>query len=242
MVSKYIALVTTLIFYSCSSNIHLNTTDKAQKEVKGPNNTIQYSYLALGDSYTIGTSINTRNNYPSQLIDSLAKRNYKIDNFDLLATNGWTTTNLIDALDNALFKSKTYDIVTLLIGVNNQYQNKDFEIFESEFTTLIDRAINFANRDANKVVVISIPDYSVTPIVANTEKDLVAQEIKKYNFRKKEITKSKGVTFINITPISQLAANDNTLLASDNLHPSAKMYSLWLNEITNIIVNKLKAE
>ena len=201
--------------------------------------TTTYTYLALGDSYTIGTSIDTDNNYPTQLIDSLETRHFIATDTDLLATNGWTTTNLLSALDNAPFQNKKYDLVTLLIGVNNQYQNKPFELFDTEFRALLDIAIEFADDNAEKVIVLSIPDYSVTPFVVSSNKPSVALAIQQYNTRKKEIAESKGVTFIDITPISQTATADNNLLATDNLHPSSKMYSLWVNEMIVVAIMKL---
>lgn len=233
---QYFLIFIVISILSCSKSISI----AANEEVGNNPDSTSYSYLALGDSYTIGTSISMANNYPSQLIDSLAARDYTISSSDILAVNGWTTSDLLSALQGPSFIDKKFDLVTLLIGVNNQYQHKPFEIFETEFEELLKIAIGYANGQAQKVIVLSIPDYSVTPIVSNSDKAQVADEINQYNARKKEIAEILDVSFIDITPISRLAENDNSLIADDNLHPSAKMYSLWVSEMIPPTVQKLK--
>lgn len=195
-----------------------------------------YRYLALGDSYTIGTNEALALNFPNQLIDSLASRHYESQNSRIIATNGWTTSNLLTGINAADIDDKTYDFVTLLIGVNNQYQNIPITVFETQFDQLLDKAIMLVDGDQDKVIVLSIPDYSVTPFVAPSAKAGVAAAIAEYNSLKKQITESKNVKFVDITPISRLAADDESLLAPDLLHPSAKMYSLWVHKILDEVL------
>lgn len=234
---KYVVLVlSTFLYYSCSSNIEIPSD-------RNPNiiaENTDYSYLALGDSYTIGTGVSTIENYPSQLINRLISWSFTNKKMDIIATNGWTTANLLNAINSEDSLNTKYDIVTLLIGVNNQYQNKPIEIFESEFNELLERAISIADNNAENVIVLSIPDYSVTPFVTASYKPSVSKAIDDYNTLKREISLSKQVTFIDITTISRLAANDESLLASDNLHPSAKMYNLWVDVLINEFVEKLQ--
>lgn len=241
----YKIYVLSIIVAICSCNNNRNKETANDNTPDGIDSNIvttsieKSTYLALGDSYTIGTSVELQNNFPTQLIDSLASRNYIVEDTDLLAMNGWTTTDLLNGLNTASFKSKKYELVTLLIGVNNQYQNKPFSLFDIQFKELVDQAINFADGNIDKVVVLSIPDYSVTPYVSAENKTIVATDLKKYNTRKREICESKGVTFIDITPISKLAAVDSSLLADDNLHPSAKMYSLWVSKMIDTVLDKI---
>ncbi len=230
MYMKPFLFILCILFFSCSkSSLQSTNTDSTS-----------FSYLALGDSYTIGTSVANSKNFPRQLIDSLSNYGLKNEKFDILATNGWTTANLINGLNNANFNIKAYDLVSLLIGVNNQYRGQPIETFETEFRILIDRAISYSKLGKSHVVIVSIPDYSVTPFVSEGNKTKVEQEIKMYNDLSKKIADELEITYIDITPISKKAKDDLTLLASDNLHPSVKMYSLWVNLMINDILEILK--
>ena len=183
-----------------------------------------YTYLALGDSYTIGESVCAVCNYPKQLTDSLNAVLKEKTSVEIIAKTGWTTTDLLTAIA-AETPSKDYDLVTLLIGVNNQYQGKPFSLYEEEFPELLNRAIDFAKGNTNRVIVLSIPDYAFTPFGQSSGKaEKITSELKKYNAFAEKISNEKGVRFINITPITQNGLKDSALVASDGLHPSKKAY------------------
>lgn len=195
-------------------------------------------YLALGDSYTIGTGINEINNYPNQLTDSLTKRGYAFDTTAVIATNGWTTTDLMNGIEKARVATN-YDLVSLLIGVNNQYQGLDIELYRTEFKELLDQAVTFADGDTSNVVIISIPNYGVTPFGQSREPVIIRQELEIYNSIAGQFASEYEIPFINVTGISELAENDTTLLAPDKLHPSAKMYAMWVEKMMPTITEVL---
>lgn len=197
-------------------------------------------YLALGDSYTIGTGIDTVDNYPHQLSDSLSARSFFIDTTAVIATNGWTTTDLKNGIE-AEDPDSSYNLVSLLIGVNNQYQGLELDLYRTEFRELLDLAITFAGGKSENVFVISIPNYGVTPFGQSRNPVIIRQELQVYDDIAREISYEYNIPFVNITPISELGAEDSSLIASDDLHPSAKMYAMWMEEIlptvTDIIEN-----
>jgi len=198
-----------------------------------------FTYLALGDSYTIGESVAVQERYPVQLADSLEKAGVNISELKIIAKTGWTTDELSLGIDSASTLEK-YDMVSLLIGVNNQYRGRDIENYRTEFNQLLNRAIEFAGNEKQKVIVISIPDWGVTPFAASRDTAQIAREIDNFNAVNYEESKKAGVHYINITPISRQAKNDSSLLAADGLHPSGKMYDLWVKEIYPIALSILK--
>lgn len=189
-----------------------------------------FTYLALGDSYTIGERVAISERYPVQLADSLRKSGIDISELKIIAKTGWTTDELAEAIDTAKTLNQ-YDLVTLLIGVNNQYRGRDLENYRTEFNQLLNRAIDFAGKDKQKVIVISIPDWSVTPFAADRDTAKIAKEIDQFNAVNFEETNKAGVKYVDVTAISRKAKNDTSLLAEDGLHPSGKMYTLWVQEI-----------
>ncbi|MCL7986435.1 SGNH/GDSL hydrolase family protein [Sphingobacterium sp. lm-10] len=189
-----------------------------------------YRYLALGDSYTIGEAVTERESFPYQLTALLKDHDVPVESVKIIAKTGWTTSDLIAAIESEE-TDHTYDFVTLLIGVNNQYQAKSKTQYREELQQLIFKSIAFVNGRKDRVFVLSIPDYGVTDFAK--EKNLVLQisdDIDAYNNIVREEASREGVLFVDITPKSRLATSDQTLTASDTLHPSAKMYALW-NEI-----------
>lgn len=196
----------------------------------------QINYLALGDSYTIGQGVEEMLRWPIQLSDSLAILNYDIASTDIIAKTGWTTRNLIDAMDNTEIGS--YNLVSLLIGVNNQFQNIPFSTFETEFDVLLDRSIDIAG-DINRVFVVSIPDYGVTPFGSSNSED-IGLELDMYNDYIASKCEEKDIPFINITEISRALGDSPNALASDNLHPSGSQYSAWTNEIIPVVKELLE--
>jgi lysophospholipase L1-like esterase len=189
------------------------------------------SYLALGDSYTIGQSVAVSERFPVQTIDLLNQANIKFTQPEIIAQTGWTTTSLINRLTATQPLKTSYDIVTLLIGVNNQFQGLSLTDYKPEFTTLLNKAIQLTNNNPQRVIVLSIPDYSVTPFVTATNKSFVANQIDSFNAANYSIALQANVQYINITPSTRLAATDFSLLASDRLHPSGIEYKKWADSL-----------
>ena len=192
-----------------------------------------YSYLALGDSYTIGESVCDTCTYAHQLVDSLQQTTNKKIDLKIIATTGWTTTDLLSAIDKEP-PASNYDFVTLLIGVNNQYQKKDFSLYEKEFPILLNKAIAFAQGNTKKVVVLSIPDYAYTPFgKGRPNATSISEELDNYN-RFAEVTSERlGVTFLQITDITRKGLKQPSLVASDGLHPSKEAYHQFVKRLFN---------
>lgn len=179
-------------------------------------------YLALGDSYTIGEQVDEADRFPNQLARAL-----KIPLPPIIAKTGWTTDELDVAIDQANVHGP-YELVTLLIGVNNQYRGRDAEQYRKEFAALLQRAIGFAGGNPSRVVVVSIPDWGVTPFAASRDRAKIAREIDQFNAINRQETERAKARYVDITPISRKAATDATLVAGDGLHPSGKMYASWV--------------
>ncbi|MEL6111006.1 MAG: GDSL-type esterase/lipase family protein, partial [Planctomycetota bacterium] len=163
---------------------------------------------------------------PNQLAARLHEEGTPFDQTQIVAKTGWTTGELLQAIESAQ-PAGPFDLVSLLIGVNNQYRGLPISEFADELNALLSLAIRFADGDANRVLVLSIPDWSVTPFAADRDRATVANEIDRFNECKRQRARASNCHFIDVTPISRLAANDRSLLASDELHPSASMYSSW---------------
>lgn len=189
----------------------------------------QMKYLALGDSYTIGESVTEAERWPNQLVSKLAKQGTVYDKPLIIATTGWRTDNLSNAMTIAKLKPE-YDLVSLLIGVNNQYQHKPVAQYEKEFEALLLTAIQLAKGRKEHVFVVSIPDYGFTPFGLK-DKERISKELDVFNAVNKKITDQYKVKYVNITDISRGALEDPSLVASDGLHPSGKMYELWADKI-----------
>jgi lysophospholipase L1-like esterase len=184
-------------------------------------------FLALGDSYTIGESVAVADRWPNQLALRLRKNGIDIADPEIIAKTGWTTDELSSAIDAAKPR-RPYALVTLLIGVNNQYRGRAAEEYRNEFTALLRRAVDFAGGNPRRVVVVSIPDWGVTPFAANRDRAKIAAEIDRFNAVNAEETKKAGARYADITPVSRHAATDSSLVAPDGLHPSAAMYAQWV--------------
>jgi len=192
--------------------------------------TVFFRYLALGDSYTIGTALtDSSRNYPTQLVERLNEDSLLEGSApDIIAFGGWRTDQLISAIDDANL-DEDYDLVSLLIGVNNQFQNQSDSVYALEFEELLNTAIGLAENDTDRVFVLSIPDYGVTPF-GQSYPD-ASSGVDAFNAINLQITESYGISYFDITDISRQAENNASLVAPDNLHPSADMYELWVNEI-----------
>ncbi len=195
-------------------------------------NSIQY--LALGDSYTIGQSVCETCRYPEQLKTNLKTLYPKTDfSLKLIAVTGWTTTNLISAIKTQN-PDANYDLVTLLIGVNNQYQHLDFAVYQKEFPELLNKAIQLAKGDNKNVIVLSIPDYAYTSYAKNFDpmsKTKISTEIDQYNAFAESFCMTKNVKFISITDITRQGLTNTNLVASDGLHPSETAYALFVERM-----------
>lgn len=186
-------------------------------------------YLALGDSYTIGESVPEAERWPNQLVDSLRARNEGTvwSDAEIVATTGWTTANLSNGMDAAQVDTATWDLVSLLIGVNNQYQGLSVEDYANEFGALLDRAVSLTGGRADRVFVVSIPDYGYTPFGASDQSSISAA-LQTFNDTCLARTQAAGIAHFNITPISQQHPDTPGLVAPDGLHPSGLQYSLWV--------------
>lgn len=192
-------------------------------------NNADYTYLALGDSYTIGESVDTDERFPVQLAEKLTNNGFWVENPEIVGQTGWTTDELSAAIENRDLDDN-YDLVTLLIGVNNQFRGRNSEEYRTQFAELLQTSIDFAG-DEKSVIVISIPDYGVTPFGQDRNTEKIAEEIDLFNQINLEETQKTDAYYINITGISRRAANNSELIASDGLHPSGEMYRLWVEEI-----------
>ncbi|HKZ68873.1 MAG TPA: SGNH/GDSL hydrolase family protein, partial [Anaerolineales bacterium] len=182
--------------------------------------------LALGDSYTIGESVSPAECWPAQLAALLRAQGFKIEESLIIATTGWTTDELSAGIDNA-DPQGVYDLVSLLIGVNNQYRGRSADEYRDQFAALLHRAISFAGGTPSRVLVLSIPDWGVTPFAAGRDRDAIAAAIDSFNAINYEEAERAGAHYIDVTPISRQAADDPLLIADDGLHPSAAMYAEW---------------
>jgi lysophospholipase L1-like esterase len=192
---------------------------------------MQYSYLALGDSYTIGEQVAGAENFPNQTA-ALLKNVLAAPK--IIATTGWTTDELDTAINEANITG-TYNIVSLLIGVNNQYRGRAVSNFNIEFDHLLQRAIQFANNKASYVFVLSIPDWGVTPFAAGSDRKKIATEIDAYNKVCEAAAKKFGSHYIDITTSQRIDGNKEEFLAADKLHPSGKEYAKWAVKLSAAI-------
>ncbi len=229
---KYLISILLFILFSCESS---------SQNIRSQSNTMTngLSYLALGDSYTIGESVAENERWPVQLSKSLTKSGVEVASPQIIARTGWTTDELKAKIVSENI-TKTYDLVSLLIGVNNQYRGRSVEQFRTEFIDLLETALKFAGNEPERVFVVSIPDWGVTPFGGKGQNKTISEEIDVFNKVKKEETVKKGILYIDITPISRQAINDATLIATDALHPSGKMYQQWVEKISPELLKKIK--
>jgi poly(3-hydroxybutyrate) depolymerase len=199
-----------------------------------------YKILALGDSYTIGESVCDTCRFPEQLKERLISEYADRDEFSLqiIAQTGWNTTDLKNAITTAE-PAINFDLVTLLIGVNNQFQGKPFEVYETEFAELVDSAISLVGDDASKLIVVSIPDYAFTPFGQNFNPTATSAELVLYNDFAKEYCESVGLSYVYITDITQQGLETPSLVASDGLHPSELAYTKFVERILPLALAKV---
>ena len=192
------------------------------------------SFLALGDSYTIGEAVPENECWPMQLVEMLNNVGKVFSKPQIIATTGWTSDELIAAIKIENPQGQ-FDLVSLLIGVNNQYRGYSKEVYAKEFEDLLNQAIDFAGKITNHVVVVSIPDWGATPFAKDRNREEIATEIDEYNTINREISLQKGVHYVDITPGSRLSLSDYSLVTTDELHPSGKEYMKWTEKIYKIV-------
>ncbi len=192
--------------------------------------TSELSYLALGDSYTIGEAVAEKDRWPVQLTKRLNDAGIAVADPKIIATTGWTTDELKAGIEKESLTG-TYDLVSLLIGVNNQYRGYPLDEYKTEFEGLLKTAIGFAGGDKDKVFVVSIPDYGVTPFGQGKDPQKIGDEVDEFNAANKAIVARHGIQYFDITPVSKTALGVADLNASDGLHPSGKMYTQWVDII-----------
>ncbi|MGQ0740279.1 MAG: SGNH/GDSL hydrolase family protein [Bacteroidota bacterium] len=201
----------------------------------------KYQYLALGDSYTIGESVAMQDNFPNQAA-SMMKTDTSAFETRIIARTGWTTDELeagIIAVNNTRPLLAKYDFVSLLIGVNNQYRGRSVNNYKTEFEELLKKAMQYAGNRPERVVVLSIPDWGVTPFAEGRDRARIASEIDAYNAANKEIAFRYNINYIEITAWTREAAADPSLLAPDGLHPSGKEYRRWAERVFLFFKSKL---
>jgi lysophospholipase L1-like esterase len=250
-----------LIFISVSFNLsctndditseYLNSNDEEETFVDSANDgnseendssgdnsaNTNFKILSLGDSYTIGQSVCQTCRFPEQLKDSLTSNiENSVFELQIIAQTGWTTTSLINAI-NTNAPPNDFDLVTLLIGVNNQYQGRPFSLYEQEFPELVSTAIEKASGNLNNVIVVSIPDYAFTPFGGGNAS--ISQEIDQYNDFAKDYCIANGISYVYITDITRFGLVNPDLVASDNLHPSELAYSRFVERILPVALEKL---
>lgn len=197
------------------------------------------TYLALGDSYTIGERVDENQRWPVQLTKALRDSGIAISDPTIIAKTGWTTLELEKAITQADL-NPPYDLVSLLIGVNDQYDGLDFKKYPARFRLLLKKAIALVGGKKDHVLVVSIPDYSVTPFGQKKNPDAIRKQLARYNATNKLIAEKMGVHYVNITPGSREAARDSSLVAPDGLHPSGKMYTQWVEQIIPVVLPEIK--
>lgn len=189
-------------------------------------------FLALGDSYTIGQSVPMQARWPVQLSDSLEMRGFTIDTLGIIATTGWRTDNLLNAITNKHLDDKDFNLVSVLIGVNNQYQGRPISQYVTELSAILDSALLYAGGDASHVFVVSIPDYAYTPFGQQSgNPQQISAEIDQYNAISEEMAAGLGIVYFDITGISRQGLDKPEYVANDGLHPSGIQYTEWVKLI-----------
>jgi lysophospholipase L1-like esterase len=223
--------------FSC----HKKTTDTRTyyqppvDSVTPPRNDTVKTYLALGDSYTIGQSVSENERFPAQAVALLKQQGIRMADPVYIATTGWTTEDLQSAIGSR--SPSAADVVSLLIGVNDQYRRMDTGGYAIRFLQILNNAVQLAKGKKSNVFVLSIPDYSVTPFVSLDQKQVVSMQIDWFNAINKRITLANGISYTDITSSTREATTNPALIASDNLHPSGLEYKKW----ADLLAPKIKA-
>ena len=221
MPKRFVLIV--LLLMGC---IHEETMQQPTSSENSVASTDELRILALGDSYTIGEGMAPSDRWPVYLADRLREKGLQVARPEIIARTGWTTGDLLTGIERAKPQG-VYHIVTLQIGVNNQFRGYRQDEYRKQLVTLLELAISYAGGDASHVLVLSIPDWGVTPFAAGRDRAKIGREIDEFNKIKQQETERLGCHFIDVTPVSRKAESDLTLVAGDGLHPSSTMYAKW---------------
>ena len=237
-------LIVGLNFLSCNINAEIPEVPNYEQNENPINEEPEPRHIkliSLGDSYTIGQSVCEDCRFTAQLRDSLQTYFSENDSISLeiIAQTGWTTSNLKSAI-TAAEPSSDFDLVTLLIGVNNQYQNKPFSLYQTEFIELTNTAITLANGDASKLIVVSIPDYAYTPFGQNYNPSYISEQLLQYNDYAETYCNENNLNYVYITDITQQGLTNTELVATDNLHPSELAYTKFVERILPLALEVLE--
>ena len=234
-----------ILFARCDNSIIYNNeiSDQSSTEIEDDNNNKNfispnnksYSFLALGDSYTVGEGVSYEESWPSQFVDYALERGIDFKNPELIAQTGWKTYDLLDAIKSSNLSVK-YDFISLLIGVNNQFNSRPLSEFEDDLNEILTE-INYLKKGDSKVIIISIPDWGYSPYGSNYDRERISDEIDQFNNILKKISEQNNLNFVDVTQISRLAINQPNLITEDNLHPSGLMYLEWVKKIYESWIN-----
>lgn len=224
----YLFLCCCVLCFSC-------VAPNSKQAIADSTNDTFINYLALGDSYTIGESVPKNQRWPILLSQAIRAKGYAIEAPKIIAKTGWRTDDLLGAMKSELKSSLKYDLVSVLIGVNNQFQGRSIEGYEKDLRTLFDQAIKQCKKGRKGVFVLSIPDYGATPYGAPRAQS-IGQDIDQWNVIYQKVALEYQLPWYDITPISRTASQNKRLVADDGLHPSGKMYQLWVNHIITKVV------
>ena len=193
------------------------------------------SFLALGDSYTIGEGVNENERWPNQFVEVAYENGIDFEKPEIIAETGWKTFDLLNAISQTNFTQK-YDYVSLLIGVNNQFNSRSIDEFEEDLNKLMDK-MNSLKKSNGNIIIVSIPDWGYTPFGNSYNREVISSEINLFNNSLINFANSNGLKYVDVTEISRRALNESNLLASDNLHPSGLMYLEWAKKIYETWIN-----
>ena len=223
-----------IILFACSQKENITSTPSAPAQ---PAATV-YTWLVLGDSYSIGQGVTEAERFPAQTVTLLLQQGLAFQQPAYIATTGWTTGNLQNGISTV--NPNPHTIVSLLIGVNDQFTRRDTIGYRERFTQLLVKSIELAKGKKQNVFVLSIPDYSVTPFAASYDTARIRMELDWFNAINRNVTAAYGCPYLDITAASKEARYNRSLLAADGLHPSGLMYKQWAERLAPIIVQALK--
>jgi lysophospholipase L1-like esterase len=198
-------------------------------------------FLALGNSYTVGTGVPIEDRWPVQLAGRLRQQGLPLPDVRLVAQNGWTTDELLRGIQAARL-SPTFDLVSLQIGVNNQFRGYDLQTYRQEFRQLLEAAIGLTAGKSTRVLVLSIPDWGVTPFAVGRDRDQIALEIDRFNAVNRDETAKVRGQYVDVTPLTREKGDQIAFLAPDDLHPSGKMYAAWVQLLLPSVLDALGSE